>query len=158
MSIPPHRQVCRSTIALQFSSDSLYIALSYNPQRSHAACFAGKIVIFEVGSRKRLSGVHRAKTQEVTRRAYIALEASGFSGRGRRSQTRMGVQGRFLYASGLTWQSRYNLFRGAALRHLVSVRAVKRFQHSNPSFCFVLPSPILGKIPAPNQKGSITGN
>ena len=30
-------------------------------QRSHADCFAGKIVIFEVGRRKRLSGVHRAK-------------------------------------------------------------------------------------------------
>jgi len=61
----------------------------------------------------------------------------------------MGVQGRFLDASGLTRQSKYNLFRGAALRHLVSVRAVKRFQYSNPSFCLVLPSPILDKIPAP---------
>ena len=47
-------------MALQFSSGSLYIALSCNPQRSHTTCFAGKIVIFEVGS-KRLSGVHRAK-------------------------------------------------------------------------------------------------
>ena len=58
---PLHRQVFRSTIALQFSSDSVYIALSCNPQRSHAACFAGKIVIFEVGNRNRLSGVHRTK-------------------------------------------------------------------------------------------------
>ena len=28
---------------------------AYNPQKSHAACFAGKIVMFEVGSRKTLS-------------------------------------------------------------------------------------------------------
>jgi len=62
----------------------------------------------------------------------------------------MGVQGRFWDASSLTWQPKYNLFRGAALRHLVSVRAVKQFEHSNPSFCFFLPSPILDKIPAPN--------
>ena len=62
----------------------------------------------------------------------------------------MGVQGRFLDASGLTRKPKYNLFRGAALRHLVSVHAVKRFQHSYPLFCFVLPSPILDKIPAPN--------
>jgi len=59
----------------------------------------------------------------------------------------MGVQGRFLDASGLTRQPKYNLFRGAALRHLMSMRAVKQLQHSNPSFCFVLPSPILDKIP-----------
>ena len=42
------------------------------------------------------------------------------------TQTRMGVQGRFLDASSLTRESKYNLFKGAALRHLVSVRAVKR--------------------------------
>jgi len=54
------------------------------------------------------------------------------------TQARIGVQGRFLDASGLTRQPKYNLFRGAALRHLVSVRAVKRFEHSNPSFCFAL--------------------
>ena len=59
---------------------------------------------------------------------------------------------RFLDASGLTRQSKYNLFRGAALRHLVSVHAVKQFQHSNPSFCFVVPSPILDKIPAGNSE------
>ena len=58
---PLHRQVFQSTIALQFSISSLCMALPCNPQRSHAACFAGKIVICEVGSRKRLSGVHRAK-------------------------------------------------------------------------------------------------
>ena len=70
----------------------------------------------------------------MTRRAYMALEASGFSGRGRRwamgccdvTEARMGVQGRFLDASSLTRESKYNLFKGAALRHLVSVRAVKR--------------------------------
>jgi len=39
-------------MALQFSSGSLYIALSCNLQKSHTTCFAGKIVIFEVGSRK----------------------------------------------------------------------------------------------------------
>jgi len=50
------------------------------------------------------------------------------------TQARMGVQGRFLNASGLTRQPKYNLFRGTALRHLVSVCAAKRFQHSNPSF------------------------
>jgi len=55
----------------------------------------------------------------VTHRAYMALEASGFSGRGRRwamgccdvTEARMGVQGRFLDASGLTQQPKYNLFR-----------------------------------------------
>jgi len=114
---------------------------------SHAACIAGKIVMFEVGIRKRLSGVHKAKkcrkvwgetpcsragphpsgwrspgrdhlgewgagralereersqvvhgkrsplaawqTRESTRRACMALEASGFSGRGWRWPTAM---------------------------------------------------------------------
>ena len=169
---------------------------AYNPQKSHAACFAGKIVMFEVGSRKTLSAwcEQGKKMQEYLERntllacrpASARLEITGLRsprgvgcrGEGRAlasavqhtrpsmqkmvtagcpggpggdpscvhdpggiclqrprtavdycdvTQTRMGVQGRFLDASSLTRQSKYNLFRGAALRHLVSVRAVKRY-------------------------------
>ena len=66
------------------------------------------------------------------------------------TQTRMGVQGRFWDASGSTWQAKCTPFRVQCCAVWLPVRAAKQFQHSNPSFCFVLPSPILDGIPAPN--------
>jgi len=47
--------LCRQPARLQPCARLLVLVSLY------AACYAGKIVIFEVGSRKRLSGVHRAK-------------------------------------------------------------------------------------------------
>jgi len=66
------------------------------------------------------------------------------------TQTRMGVQGRFWDASA-RHSSQSTLPPGVQRCAVwLPVRAAKRFQHSNPSFCFVLPSPILDGLPAPN--------
>jgi len=118
----PHRQVFQSTITLQSSSGSLRIALPCNPQKSHAACFEGKIVMFEVGSRRRLSGAWCAqgkKMQECMRRntwlacrpASTQLEISLSLGKSGAvvagcdvTQARVGVQGHILDASGSTRQ------------------------------------------------------
>jgi len=67
------------------------------------------------------------------------------------TQTRMGVQGRFLDASSLTRQSKYNLFRGVALRHLVSVRAVKRFYIRTHRFALFSPQQFWIKSPDQRQ-------
>ena len=62
-----------------------------------------------------------AQTRKATRHACMALESSGFSMAGCDvTQARMGVQGRFLDASGSTRQPKYNIFRGATLRRLVA--------------------------------------
>jgi len=61
VSIPPAPPGLSEHYSAPVLSDSVCIVLTCNPQRSHAACFAGKIVIVEVRIRKRLSGVHRAK-------------------------------------------------------------------------------------------------
>ena len=74
MYIYMHRQVLQTTIALQFSTGSLRITLPYNPQRSHAACFVGKIVMLEVWSRQKLSGAwytQGKKLQECMQRSTL---------------------------------------------------------------------------------------
>jgi len=60
----------------------------------------------------------------------------------------MGAQGRFLDASSLTRQSKYNLFRGAALHHLAHDFGI-RTQHfalfsTNWEFGEGIPSPSKG--------------
>ena len=63
---------------------------------------------------------------------HLASAAADGGGMLRCNSGQDGRTGTFLGCAGLTRQPKYNLFRGAALRHLVSVRAVKLFQHSNP--------------------------
>jgi len=63
------------------------------------------------------------RTQETTRRACMALDASGFSGHGRRWPTAMksgqdGRTGTFFRCVWFDRQPKYNPLRGAALRHL----------------------------------------
>ena len=66
------------------------------------------------------------------------------------SQARMGVQGRFWNASGLTRQARYTPFRGVVLRCLAARARRQTISAFEPLILLRAPLTNFGEIPAPN--------